>query len=51
MFYLGTLGCKFEKVLSYFQYPRIFQNEKFLANLKILNFGTKHVWCLKNCHI
>ena len=41
--YLGILGCKFENVLSYFQHPRICQNAKFRAKLKILNFGTKNV--------
>ena len=41
--YLGILGCNFEKVLSYFQHPRICQNAKFRAKLKILNFGTKNV--------
>ena len=34
MFYLGILCCKFEKVLSYFQHPRIFQTAKFRAKLK-----------------
>ena len=29
--YLGILGCKFEKLLSYFQHPRICQNTKFRA--------------------
>ena len=41
--YLSILGCKFEKLLSYFQHPRICQNAKFRAKLKILNFGTKNV--------
>ena len=41
--YLGILGCKFEKVLSYFQQPRICQNAKFRAKLKILNFVAKNV--------
>ena len=40
--YLGIFGCKFEKVLSYFQHPRICQTAKFRAKLKILNFGTKN---------
>ena len=40
--YLGILGCKFEKVLSYFQHPRIYQTVKFRAKLKILDFGTKN---------
>ena len=50
----GYFRLKVEKVLSYFQHPRICQNAKFLAKLKILNFGSKNVWfrCLKNyCHI
>ena len=38
--YLAILDCRFEKVLSYFQQPRICQNEKFRAKLKILNFVT-----------
>ena len=38
---LGILGCKFEKVLSYFQHPRICQTAKFRAKLKILDFRTK----------
>ena len=38
--YLGILGCKFEKVLSYFQHPRICQTAKFHAKLKVFNFGT-----------
>ena len=37
--YLSILGCKFEKLLSYFQHPRICQNAKFCAKLKTLNFG------------
>ena len=41
--YSGILGWKFEKVLSYFQHPRICKNVKFRAKLKILNFGTKNV--------
>ena len=41
--YLGILACKFGKVLSYFQQPRILQNEKFRAKLKIFNCGTKNV--------
>ena len=41
--YVGILGCKFEKVLSYFQQPRICQNAKFRAKLKILNFVAKNV--------
>ena len=41
MSYLGILGCKFEKVLSYFQHPRICQTAKFRAKLKVFNFGTK----------
>ena len=41
--YLDILGCKFEKLLSYFQHLRICQNAKFCAKLKILNFGTKNV--------
>ena len=41
MFYLGVLGCKFEKILSYFQHPRICQTAKFRAKLKVFNFGTK----------
>ena len=40
--YLDIFGCNFEKVLSYFQHPRIYQNAKFRAKLKILNFGTKN---------
>ena len=40
---LGILGCMFEKVLSYFQHPRICQNAKFRAKLKILIFRTKIV--------
>ena len=43
MAYLSILGCKFEKLLSKFQHSRIFQNAKFRAKLKILNFGTKNV--------
>ena len=39
MAYSGILGCEFEKVLSYLQHPRICQNAKFRAKLKI--FGTK----------
>ena len=39
--YLSFLGCKFEKILSYFLHPRICQNAKFRPKLKILNFGTK----------
>ena len=42
--YLGILGCKFEKVLSYFQHLRICQTAKFRAKLKIFNFGTKNAW-------
>ena len=42
--FLGILGCKFEKVLSYFQHLRICQTVKFRAKLKILDFGTKNVW-------
>ena len=42
MFYLGILGCKFEKILSYFQHPRICQTAKFRAKLKVFNFGTKN---------
>ena len=38
---LSILGCKFEKVLSYFQHPRIFQTAKFRAKLKSLTFGLK----------
>ena len=41
--YLGILACKFGKVLSYFQQPRILQNEKFRAKLKIFNCGTRNV--------
>ena len=41
--YLSILGCKFAKVLSYFQHPQIFQNAKFHVKLKILNFRTKNV--------
>ena len=40
---LGILGSKFEKVLSYFQHPRICQTATFRAKLKILDFGTKNV--------
>ena len=40
--YLGILGCKFEKVLSYFQNPRICQTAKFRAQLKVFNFGTRN---------
>ena len=29
--YLGILGSRFEKLLSYFQHPRICQNTKFRA--------------------
>ena len=29
--YLGILGCRFEKLLSYFQHPLICQNTKFRA--------------------
>ena len=41
--YLGNLGCKFEKVLSYFKSvsARFCQTAKFRAKSKILNFGTK----------
>ena len=39
--YLGILGCKLGKALSYFQHPRICQNAKSHAKLKILNFGTR----------
>ena len=42
MSYLGILGCKFEKVLSYFQHPRICQTAKFRAKLKVFNFGAKN---------
>ena len=41
--YLGILGCKLEKVLSYFQNPRLCQNAKFRVKLKILNFETKNI--------
>ena len=41
--YLSILSCKSEKLLSYFQHPRICQNAKFHAKLKILNFRTKNV--------
>ena len=41
--YLSILGCKFAKLLSYFQHPQIFQNAKFHVKLKILNFRTKNV--------
>ena len=41
---LGILGYMFEKVLSYFQHPRICQNAKFRTKLKILHFRTKNVW-------
>ena len=37
--YLGILACKFGKVLSYFQQPRILQNEKFRA--KSLTVGPR----------
>ena len=37
-----VFGCKFEKVLSYFQHPRICQTAKFRAKLKVFNFGTKN---------
>ena len=40
---LGILGYMFEKVLSYFQHPRICQNAKFRTKLRILNFRTKNV--------
>ena len=40
--YLGILGCKFERVLSYFQHLRICQTAKFRAKLKAFNFGTKN---------
>ena len=40
--YLGILGCKFEKVLSYFQRLRICQTAKFRVKLKIFSFGTKN---------
>ena len=43
MFYLGILSCKFEKVLSYYQHPRICQTAKFRAKLKVFKFGTKNV--------
>ena len=33
MTYLSILGCKFEKLLSYFQHPRICQNAKFCAKV------------------
>ena len=39
--YLGILGCKFEKVLSYFQHPQICQTAKFRAKLKTLTLGPK----------
>ena len=39
----GYFRLKVEKVLSYFQHPRICQNAMFLAKLKILNFGSKNV--------
>ena len=41
--YLGILGWKFEKLLSYLknQHPRICHNAKFRAKLKILNLGPK----------
>ena len=42
MSYLGFLGCKFEKVLLYFQHPRICQTAKFRAKLKVFDFGTKN---------
>ena len=32
MFYLRILSCKFEKVLSYYQHPRICQTAKFGQN-------------------
>ena len=41
--YLGILGCKFEKVLSYFQHSRICQATKFRAKFKIFDFRTKDV--------
>ena len=41
--YLGILGSKFEKVLAYFQHPRICQTAKFLAKLEVFNFETKNV--------
>ena len=43
MSYVSILGYKFEKLLSYFQHPRICQNAKSRAKLKILNFLTKNV--------
>ena len=42
--YLGILGCNLEKVLSYFQNPRLCQNAKFRVKLKILNLETKNIW-------
>ena len=44
--YLGILGWKFEKLLSYLknQHPRICHNAKFRAKLKILNLGAKNAW-------
>ena len=48
--YLGILGCKFEKVWSYFQHSRICQNATFRVKLKILNFGTKNAW-FRCCYI
>ena len=40
--YLGILGCKFEKVLSYFQHPRICQTAKFRAKLKVFKIETQN---------
>ena len=38
MLYLGILGCKFEKVLSYLKS----ENAKFRGKSKTLIFGTKN---------
>ena len=40
--YVGILGCRFEKLLSYFQHLRICQTAKFREKLKIFKFGTKN---------
>ena len=42
MLYLGTFRVTYEKtLLSHLKQPRIFQNPKFRAKLKILKFWTK----------
>ena len=43
MSYLGILGCKFEKVLSYLKSTSTsLSNAKFRAKSKTLIFGTKN---------